>query len=119
MESAMKNRLFAAVVATLFAVSTLAFAGGGTGTTKTGAKSEKASCCSTKASAVKKVSADKCAVDAKSTKECSTEKAQSCSMSSAKKSGSCCSMKAGDVKTTSAETTSEVGSVANTEQSPK
>lgn len=115
----MKNRVFAAIVATLFAVSTLAFAGGGTGTTKTAAKSEKASCCSMKSTAGKKTAADKCSVEAKSSKECSTEKAQSCSMSSAKKSGSCCSMKASDVKSTSAETKSEVGSVSNTEQSPK
>lgn len=115
----MKTRVLAAVVVTLFAVSSLAFAGGGTGTTKTAAKSEKASCCSMKSTSAKKASSDKCAVDAKSSKECSTEKAQSCSMTSAKKSGSCCSMKASDVKSTSMETKSEVGSVSNTEQSPK
>jgi hypothetical protein len=40
-------------------------------------------------------------------------------MSSAKKSSSCCSMKSKEVKSTATETKDEVGTVSNTEPSPK
>ncbi len=115
----MKIRTYATPIMALFAATTISFATGGASDTKVSSKSEKASCCSMKSSNVKKASMDKCAVEAKSTKECSTEKAQSCSMSSAKKSSSCCSMKSKEVKSTATETKDEVGTVSNTEPSPK